>query len=88
MPCKKRKFRQIITKLTTSIVVLTTILGSLTALFVFPVPTAEAAVTERTAAVEVLTAGQTVKASSSYTALFGFGLAVDAGEKLTGSICR
>lgn len=51
--------------------------------FLYPVPVAYAAVDVRTKATEMLSAGQTIKANSNYTALFGFGLTANAGEKLT-----
>lgn len=51
-------------------------------LFVFSQP-AQAAVTEATPATEMLTANQKIKASSSYTPLFGFSLTQNASETLS-----
>lgn len=46
-------------------------------------PMAQAAVTQATAATEMLTSGQKIKAGSSYTPLFGFSLTQNAGETLS-----
>ncbi len=51
-------------------------------LFIFG-QTAQAAVTEATAATEMITSGQKIKLSSSYTALFGFSLTQNASETLS-----
>lgn len=52
------------------------------ALFIFS-QTAQAAVTEATPATELITSGQKIKLSSSYTPLFGFSLTQSASETLS-----
>ena len=56
---------------------------AVTSLLFFSSQTAQAAVTEATAATELLTASQKIKLSSSYTSLFGFSLTQTANETLS-----
>jgi len=78
----KRFFNLIFVKLITTFVILLTILWLGGMDFISP-PEVEAAVTERTPATELITSGQTIKANSDYTALFGFSLTQDGGETLS-----
>ena len=68
-------------KILSILTTITTIFWSL-GIFLLVPEGASAAVVETTAATELITAGQKIKASSNYVALFGFGLTQDVAETL------